>query len=101
MSLAMALPGFLLLCAGLLMPRIDPSPSGLLDAQTAFIGFGLALYICGLCVWARAKGLSAAWGLLGFSWLLGIILLNYMPKRCRSCSTRCPERFADCPVCGA
>jgi hypothetical protein len=62
---------------------------------------GLASFVGGLAAYARHKGLPAAWGLTGLGCILGLIILRFLPKRCRGCERRCAGGAFDCPGCGA
>jgi hypothetical protein len=101
----LVLPGLCLLAGGMIeaaaaraMSPIDPWRVRL-AASALFLG--LALYCAGLGAYARHKGWHPAWGLLGLSCLLGLIVLRAMPKRCRQCERSNSGGSFDCPGCGA
>ncbi len=63
-SLAWGIPGFVLQIAGIGQPLV-------LSAGTVLLMIGLAYY-------AKAKGRSAAWCLMGFLPIIGLIVLAYL-----------------------
>lgn len=67
--------GFLLQLAA----RTMPPESGGLAAFLSVLGF--VLFIWGCCSYAKGKGHSGWWGLLGLLWILGLIILFFLPDR--------------------
>jgi hypothetical protein len=70
-SLALGAPGIILQIAGYVMAQ---------NPQQQQVGFlvqlgGTVLLIAGLAMYAKAKGRSPAWGLMGFLSLIGLIVL--------------------------
>lgn len=66
----------------------------------AHYGIGVVLYMAGVTLYARSKGLSWAWGLMGLGCLFGWAVLLAMPKRCRYCGRSPAGRSLDCRFCG-
>ena len=44
------------------------------------VAFGIAIYVWGCCLLASSKGYSRAWGLLGLTSCLGLVLLALFPR---------------------
>lgn len=61
----------------------------------------LILFCAGLAAWAKRKGQSPVWGLMGLSCLVGVLVLRFLPKRCRGCGEARPGGSFDCSGCGA
>jgi hypothetical protein len=80
LSLSLGIPGIILQIAGNVMSR---NPENLtLGALVSLVGTGLL--IAGLVYYAKGKGRSPAWGLMGFLSIIGLIVLaclkDYAPK---------------------
>ena len=45
---------------------------------------GTALFLYGLCMYAKGKGYNASWGLLGFLTIIGWIILACLPDKHKS-----------------
>jgi hypothetical protein len=43
--------------------------------------FGLAAFIWGCTQYAKGKGHSGYWGVLGVLWILGLLVLFFLPDR--------------------
>jgi hypothetical protein len=70
-SLALGIPGIILQVVGQFM-RGNPE-NGTVGALVLVVG--TVLLIGGLAMYAKAKGRSLAWGLMGFLSLIGLIVL--------------------------
>jgi predicted cobalt transporter CbtA len=67
---------------------------------TAVIALGTALLLAGLSFYARMKGRSGWWGLLGFLSILGLVGLAVLPSFCHGCGgTKIKDKR--CQACGA
>ena len=76
-SLALGIPGLILQIAGnVLRSNPDNETVGVL----ALVG-GTVLLIGGLAMYAKAKGRSPAWGLMGFLSFIGLIVLAMLADR--------------------
>ena len=73
-SLALGGPGIVLQIAGRIVMEITEDPLISIVAAVATL-VGTAILIAGLTLYAKAKGLHPAWGLLGLSSLVGLIAL--------------------------
>lgn len=82
-SLLIGVPGFVLQHIGvwLLMDRYGPNTLALL--AMVFLFAGTLMFLIGLAYYAKAKGQSGAWGLLGFLSFIGWIWLALLPDRGR------------------
>jgi hypothetical protein len=79
-----------------------PVLEGLGPAVTLlFVGAGLSLLSGGLCLVARLKGRSPAWGALGLLGCLGLVALHALRRACRRCGARWRAGDERCPGCGA
>lgn len=91
-----SLPGLLFLFTG--VAGLD---SGANFVSAVYMLMGLFLYCAGMAAYAVHKGLPPAWGLMGLSCVIGLLILRFMPKRCRNCERACSSAGFDCPGCGA
>jgi hypothetical protein len=79
-SLALGIPGLLIQVVGVVM-RSKPETEA--NGQTV-AAIGTILLICGLGFYAKAKGRSIAWGLMGFLSIIGLIVLAMLEDRAPS-----------------
>ena len=61
---------------------------------------GVALLIVGLGFYARMRGRSWAFSLLGLLSCIGLLVLYFLPKRCLHCNTSHSYRVKECTSCG-
>jgi hypothetical protein len=72
------------------------------DPTSALLVFGgLSLYVAGLVAYARHKGRHPAWGALGLGCVFGLVVLRFLPRRCRGCGRLSPAARFECPACRA
>lgn len=91
-SLALALVGFVLQGVG----------RGLADGAGVLLIFvGAGFFVAGLASYARMRGQSPAFGLLGLLSCLGFLILYFLPKQCLDCQTSHSYRAKQCKRCGA
>ena len=76
-----------------------PEWSGAGPPVLLVMGLGTLLLIWGLTYYARMRGQSAWWGLLGLLSCLGMVLLLLLPKECHNCGQR--AKGSTCGNCGA
>lgn len=100
LSFVFGVPGLVLQALGSMMarsadPEVDPGVGLLLQLG------GAVLLIIGLGFYARMKGRSGAWGLLGFLSCLGILILALIGRRCRKCGTIWSYNSTACATCGS
>ncbi len=76
-SLALGIPGLILQIAGNLM-RANPDQETL---GVVVLLVGTVLLISGLAMYAKAKGRSPAWGLMGLLSLIGLVVLALLKDR--------------------
>ncbi len=72
--------------SGILLQIAGRTLSGPVDAGPAGIGgllilAGLVPFIWGCCMYAKGKGHSGAWGLLGLFSIIGLIILVCFPDK--------------------
>ncbi len=81
-SMAFIIPGLLLQIGCTTARRILPGEPQLI-AMSLMIGslLGLLLLIVGLRHYAKSKGYSDAYGLLGFLSLLGVLIMAALPDK--------------------
>lgn len=96
----LAAPGGLLLALGP-HPSVRGAWSGGDAAALAVLLLGLALFCAGLGCAARRRGRHGAWGLLGLSFAVGLILVMLLPRRCLWCRGWTAYVGTSCPACGA
>jgi hypothetical protein len=99
---ALGVPGLLLLGFGLLdaFIVIIPSwPRGELGTLLMVLS-GLGLFCGALACYARCKGRSRAWGLLGLGCLPGLIVILFLPPLCGWCGRAETGRRFNCGICG-
>ncbi|HEX7899817.1 MAG TPA: hypothetical protein VF950_18755 [Planctomycetota bacterium] len=103
LGFVLGIPGVGVLFFGLVssMVTTDPFDHGAKAQAFMAVFAGLVLYCGALAAYARHKGRSFAWGLMGLSCVLGLIVLRFLPKRCRGCERACRGGTFDCPGCGA
>ncbi|WP_437520332.1 hypothetical protein WME79_26460 [Sorangium sp. So ce726] len=89
LSFLFGVPGFLLQSVGRAM---DNAPITLL---------GVALFITALVYYAKMRGRSGAWGIVGLGTCIGLALLYFLPKHCLNCAAKHSYRSKDCNRCGA
>jgi len=63
------------------------------------VSMGFFVFAC--CLYARVKGRSAWFGLLGLLSLIGCLVLLYMKKSCHRCGTMAKDSADECPRCSA
>jgi hypothetical protein len=63
------------------------SPTALMLMLGARIA-GAVIFIWGCCMYAKGKGYSAALGLLGLLFLVGLIVLAVLPDKCKEQQAR-------------
>jgi hypothetical protein len=90
-SLGLGVPGLVLQAVG------NMSIGG--QTGTIVTGVGLILLIIGLSFYAKMKGRSGWWGVLGLLSILGLIALAVLPSNCHGCGQRVKGKR--CPSCGA
>jgi hypothetical protein len=91
-SLLLAVPGMVLQVVG----RGMPGMSGI-----AVTLLGAALIVGGLVFYAKMRGRSPAFGLLGLASCLGLLILYFLPKSCLNCKTSHSYSVKQCKQCGA
>jgi len=69
--------------------------------KTVSYGGSVLLLLGAVGCFARAKGRSGAWGLLGLGCVFGLVALYFLPSRCLYCGRLEPRRLLRCPGCGA
>ncbi|WP_437292638.1 hypothetical protein [Sorangium sp. So ce426] len=89
LSLLCGVPGFLLQSVGRAM---DNAAISLL---------GVALFITALVYYAKMRGRSGAWGIVGVVTCVGLALLYFLPKHCLNCAAKHSYRTKGCDRCGA
>lgn len=62
---------------------------------------GTALLVGGGIFYARLKGRSGWWGLIGLLNCIGYCVLIFMDKICLRCGTRSKDKLEECPTCRA
>ena len=62
---------------------------------------GVAVLILGGVFYARLKGRSGWWGLIGLLGCIGYGVLLWMEKSCLRCGTRSKDKVEECPTCRA
>lgn len=86
-SFAAGLPGILLQIGSLIsLCLLSNNEERLVWASMSGLLLGVLLWSIGLCFYAKAKGYSAVWGLLGCFSGLGLIILALLPDKVDSCS---------------
>jgi glycerol uptake facilitator-like aquaporin len=94
-SLALGVPGLILQIAGNVMMRSGPDKEGV----GLLVGIiGTALLMGGLMMYARAKGRSPAWGLMGLLSIIGLIVLAMLEDRAPSGKARAAGRAPARPL---
>jgi amino acid transporter len=89
-SLMFGIPGIILQIVGnIAMPTVDPNNPNAADVPMVLgcIGImllGTVLLIIGLSLYARAKGHSGWWGLMGLLSIIGLIVLACLPDRLKA-----------------
>jgi hypothetical protein len=89
-SLGLGIPGLLIQFAGM---AFDAS------IRPLFQLVGGGLLIAGLTFYARMKGRSGWWGLMGLLSILGLIILAVLPAHCHNCGQT--VKGNRCKQCGA
>jgi hypothetical protein len=99
LSFAFAVPGLVLLgAAGAVSgENVEENRGTVLILRLA----GAVLFMIGMTAYARMRGRSGRWGLLGFLSCLGFLVLYFLPKRCRHCRSNASFRARECRNCGA
>ncbi len=62
---------------------------------------GTMVLVLGGVFYARLKGRSGWWGLIGLLNCIGYIVLLWMDKICLRCGTRSKDKVEECPACRA
>ena len=96
--------GWTLVLAGVALLTLLPLwvllvPLGLYGDLQWLLVFPAGLSCAVVGCWAKARGRSAAWGLLGLSCLPGILVVAFLPRCCGWCGRpggRKPGTCADC-----
>jgi hypothetical protein len=78
LSFLFFIPGTILQIIGYAMNESSPDPNPL---ATALLLVGTVLAIIGFGYYAKAKGRSMAWGLVGFLGLIGLLVLALLKDR--------------------
>jgi hypothetical protein len=60
---------------------------------------GMLLFASGMVNFARSRGRHGAWGLLGLGFLLGWVVIRFLPPLCRWCGRQSEGRSACCDDC--
>jgi hypothetical protein len=94
LSFVFALPGLALQFGGAALPGAREGVSGLQ-------GLGALMVIVGLCIYARMKGRSWAWGLFGLLSIFGLIGLYFLGEICQHCGSKESYKSKSCAACGA
>jgi hypothetical protein len=97
MSFAFAVPG-LLMAFGPAAAEHTPENA---HAAQPFLLVGGLLIVVGLACYASMKGRSAAWGLMGLLYCLGILFLALMAKCCHNCRQIGGRNATECANCHA
>ncbi|MBI4612353.1 MAG: hypothetical protein HY720_01960 [Planctomycetes bacterium] len=100
-SFLLGIPGIVLCFLGLVLPMLRPDLLSVVEMGAFLVKAGTGLLIVGLCCYARMKGRSAAWGLLGALSIIGVIILGLIEKICRHCKHPAGYSTRKCPNCGA
>ncbi|NUN50121.1 MAG: hypothetical protein HUU15_14940 [Candidatus Brocadiae bacterium] len=105
LSFAFAIPGIAAQAVGrVMLTTVSEDPQTLDEAGKALAGAGLTLggaafLIIGLCFYARMKGRSWAFGLLGFLSCIGLLILAVLGKKCGFCGSDAPRSATECGRC--
>ena len=78
LSFLFFIPGMILQVIGFVMRGDSPDPNPL---GVAFLLVGTVLAIIGFGYYAKAKGRSMAWGLVGFLGLIGLVVLALLKDK--------------------
>lgn len=97
-SVLVGTSGMALLAFVGLVPALEVLGPG---ATLLIVGAGLLLLTGGLCIVARLKGRSLAWGALGLLGCVGFVVLHALRRACRRCGARWRSRDERCPACAA
>jgi len=89
-SLGLGIPGIVLQIAGNAIGG---------NGGSGVLVLGTVLLLVGLSFYARMKGRSGWWGLLGFLSILGLIALAVLPSYCHGCGAKVSGKR--CLACGA
>ena len=89
-SLLLGVPGLVLQGVGNAMGGVSGTLIGVL---------GLAMLVAGLTLYARMRGQSPWFGLLGLLSCIGMVVLVLLPKKCHHCRARI--KGTQCAACGA
>ncbi len=93
-SFVFGIPGLILQATGNMMYGTTGRGVGLLVLLV-----GTALLIVGLGFYARSRGQSGVYGLLGLLSCIGLVILAVLPRKCLVCSG--PVKKKKCQHCGA
>jgi hypothetical protein len=75
-------------------------PGSFAHTWEAVLLFG-AVLSCGIVgSWARSRGRSAVWGLLGLSCFPGLLVVAFLPRRCGWCGRTGARKTTSCASCG-
>jgi hypothetical protein len=80
-SMALVIPGLIILVGCLATSRITGEAQWLALSLAAGSLAGLIPLIIGLCHYAKAKGYSNVFGLLGLLSLLGVLIMAVLPDK--------------------
>ncbi|MGA3156608.1 MAG: hypothetical protein ABSE43_03465 [Steroidobacteraceae bacterium] len=76
--------GFVLVLFGRYLMLTQPNFIGVLGSVTALVGVGF--FVWGSSQYAKGKGHSPYWGILGLFYILGFIVLFFLPDRHKAAS---------------
>ena len=60
---------------------------------------GWFLFAVGVAFYARSRGRSLVWGLLGALSCIGMLILAFLPKGCLNCASRSSYKAKSCERC--
>jgi hypothetical protein len=77
--------GFVLVLIGKYLAMSQPGSAGTLGWVIVLVGLGF--FVWGSSQYAKAKGLSPYWGILGLFYILGFVILFLLPDRHKAASS--------------
>ncbi|WP_437979578.1 hypothetical protein [Sorangium sp. So ce117] len=83
------------------LPGIVLQSVGRATDNAAITLLGVALFVTALVYYAKMRGRSGAWGIVGLGTCIGLALLYFLPKHCLNCEAKHSYRTKGCDRCGA